>query len=64
MLVDEQSGCLDLNRSTVKCSRACDHFDVNKFGSSDEEDFKRLGRELEKMLKQSFTQCARRDERT
>ena len=50
--MDEQSGCLDLDASTEKYSRACDHLKVNKFASEAEEDFRRLGYALSDMLKQ------------
>lgn len=51
LLVSEHSGCLDLDGSTAKWSRACDHFEMNKFRSNDEEDFIQLGSYLSDMVK-------------
>ncbi|KAL9531667.1 hypothetical protein SMMN14_04732 [Sphaerulina musiva] len=38
-VVDESSGCLDRSEGTEKYSRDCSHFDMNKFGDANEEDY-------------------------
>jgi hypothetical protein len=37
--VSESSGCLDLSESTEKHSLSRTHFNMNKFGKRNEEDF-------------------------
>lgn len=37
--MDESSGCLDLSDSTEKYSLSRTHFNMNKFGKPNEEDF-------------------------
>ncbi|KAK2602964.1 hypothetical protein N8I77_009458 [Diaporthe amygdali] len=51
ILVNSHSGRLDPNKSTDYWSRACDHFDVNKFSNPDDGDFERLVDELKTMIK-------------
>jgi hypothetical protein len=39
MVVNKDSGCLDLSDSTKKFSIARTHFNMNKFGTPSDEDF-------------------------
>jgi hypothetical protein len=48
--VSESSGCLDLSESTEKYSLSRTHFDMNKFCSSQEEDFLTVSDVIRKMV--------------
>ncbi|KAK0609055.1 hypothetical protein DIS24_g12546 [Lasiodiplodia hormozganensis] len=63
VLVDENSGCLDLNASFDKYSLPRTHFDMNKFGGPGEEDFRTLGDILEDMAQQGPDLIASRTQR-
>jgi len=52
-VVDETSSCLDQSESTERYSLSPDHFSMNKFGRSDEEDFQTVCEVAEKMIEQS-----------
>ncbi|MCJ1429508.1 hypothetical protein MMC29_007423, partial [Sticta canariensis] len=52
-VVDESSGCLDLTESTEKYSLSRDHFNMNKFGKSTEEDFETVLEVIEDMVEQA-----------
>lgn len=52
-MVDESSGCLDQNESTEKYSLSRDHFNMNKFGRAEEEDFQTVYEVIEQMVEQS-----------
>ncbi|KAI9782854.1 MAG: hypothetical protein M1816_001674 [Peltula sp. TS41687] len=53
LVVDKNSGCLDLSESIKKYALERNHFNINKFGSPDEEDFKLLSEEIEAMVKRA-----------
>ena len=53
--MDETSGCLDQSESTEKYSLSRDHFNMNKFGKREEEDFETLCDVIEKMVEQAPT---------
>ena len=52
-MVDESSGCLDPTSSTEKFSLSRDHFHMNKFGKSTEEDFETVCEVIETMVEQA-----------
>lgn len=52
-VVDESSGCLDQSESTEKYSLSRDHFNMNKFGKPEEEDFQTVCEVIEKMVEES-----------
>ncbi len=52
-MVDESSGCLDQSESTEKYSLSRDHFNMNKFGKPEEEDFQTVCEVIEKMVEES-----------
>ena len=52
-VVDESSGCLDQSESTEKDSLSQDHFNMNKFGKPEEEDFQTVCEVIEKMVEES-----------
>ncbi|RDW91519.1 hypothetical protein BP5796_02684 [Coleophoma crateriformis] len=52
-VVNESSGCLDLSDLTEKYSLSRTHFNMNKFGSPDEEDFLTVRDVIEKMVEMS-----------
>jgi hypothetical protein len=49
-VVNESSGTLDLSEATTKHSLSRTHFDMNKFGSSTEEDFEIVGEVFQRMM--------------
>ncbi len=49
-MVDESSGCLDQSESTEKYSLSRDHFNMNKFGRAEEEDFQTVCEVIEQMV--------------
>ncbi|KZF21644.1 hypothetical protein L228DRAFT_156852 [Xylona heveae TC161] len=51
ILVDESSGCLDINTSSDKYGLPRTHFTINKFGTPNEEDFVTLCSILQNMVK-------------
>ena len=52
-MVSQHAGCLDLSESTNKRSLSRNHFDMNKFGNSEEEDFEEVAEVVEDMVKAS-----------
>jgi hypothetical protein len=60
VLVTQSSGCLDLRESVQKQGRFCDHLEINKFKSKNDEDFILLGYSLSKMAKMGRTLVADR----
>ncbi len=52
-MVDKSSGCLDQSESTKKYSLSRDHFNMNKFGKLEEEDFQTVCEVIEKMVEES-----------
>ncbi|RDW60746.1 hypothetical protein BP6252_12129 [Coleophoma cylindrospora] len=52
-VVNESSGCLDLSDLTEKYSLSRTHFNMNKFGSPDEEDFLTVRDVIEKIVEMS-----------
>lgn len=61
-MVDEGSGCLDQSEATEKYSQSRDHFDMNKIGKPEEEDFQTVCEVIEKMMEQSPELIAARDQ--
>lgn len=51
ILVSESSGCLDVNASSDKYPMHRTHFDINKFGSPDEQAFRVLRYVIQEMAK-------------
>lgn len=51
-MVSKSSGCLDLSESTAKYALPRNHFNMNKFGRPDEEDFLTVCEVIEKMAGQ------------
>lgn len=51
--MSESSGCLDLSDATSKYSLSRIHFDMNKFGSPTEEDFKTVRDVVRDMVQES-----------
>jgi hypothetical protein len=49
--VSESSGCLDLSDSTEKYSLSRTHFNMNKFGTPKEEDFRTVSDVIKKMVR-------------
>lgn len=47
--MSKDSGCLDLSESTKKYSLSRNHFNMNKFGRPDEEDYQTLCEVVKKM---------------
>ena len=60
-MVDESSGCLDQSESTKKYSLSRDHFNMNKFGRPEEEDFHTVCEVVEQMVEQSANLIASQD---
>lgn len=60
LLVDESSGTLD---GCIKISRPCDHFEINKFVSTESETWQELAELLMDMSNKSQTQNAKRPEK-
>ena len=60
-MIDESSGYLDQSESTKKYSLSRDHFNMNKFGKSEEEDFQIICEVIEKIVKESPQLIKRRD---
>ena len=52
-MIDESLGCLDQSESTEKYSLSQDHFNMNKFGKPEEEDFQTVCEVIEKMVEES-----------
>jgi hypothetical protein len=48
-VVSERSGCLDLSELTKKYSLSRTHFNMNKFGKPNEEDFETVYEVVERM---------------
>ena len=61
-MVDETSGCLDQSESTEKYSLSRDHFNMNKFGKREEEDFETVCEVIEKMVEQAPALVVARDQ--
>ena len=61
-MVDESSGCLDQNESTEKYSLSRNHFNMNKFGRPEEEDFQTVCEVIEKMVEESSQLITARDQ--
>ena len=53
-VVSKDSGCLDLSESTKKYSLSRNHFNMNKFGRPDEEDFQTVREVVGEMSKQAI----------
>lgn len=49
-MVSKGSGCLDLTESTKKYPLSRNHFDINKFGKPEEEDYQTVREIVEKMV--------------
>jgi hypothetical protein len=49
--VSKSSGCLDLSESTKKYSLPRTHFNMNKFGKPEEEDFQTVCEVIKKITK-------------
>jgi hypothetical protein len=52
-VVSQHAGCLDLSESIDKRSLSRTHFDMNKFGNAEEEDFEEVADVIEDMIKAS-----------
>jgi len=61
-VVDETSGCLDQSEATEKFSLSRDHFNMNKFGKPEEEDFETVCEVIEAMVKLAPGLIAARDQ--
>lgn len=48
-MVSKGSGCLDLTESTKKYPLSRNHFDINKFGKPEEEDYQTVREIVEEM---------------
>ena len=59
-MVHETSGCLDQSELTEKYCLSQDHFDMNKFGKSEEEDFQTVCKMVEVMVEQAHALVATR----
>ena len=63
ILVDENSGCLDINPSIDKHPLSRNHFDIHKFGKPDEQGFRIVSSVIRTMAKEgprrvkSRTEC-------
>ena len=53
LMVSRDEGCLDLTESTDKRSLSRTHFDMNKFGDAEEEDFETVAEVMQSMVKAS-----------
>jgi len=51
--VSASSGCLDLSESTKKYSLSRNHFNMNKFGRPDEEDYQTVSEVIIKMAEEA-----------
>lgn len=60
--MDESSGCLDQSESTEKASLSRDHFNMNKFGRPEGEDFLTVCEAIESMVEQGPALIAARDQ--
>lgn len=52
-MVNEHAGCLDLSESINKRSLSRTHFNMNKFGSAEEEDFELVAEVFEDIVNAS-----------
>jgi hypothetical protein len=52
-VVSKSSGCLDLSESTKKYSMSRTHFNMNKFGGPDEEDYQTVCEVVAKMAEEA-----------
>ena len=63
-VVDESSGCLDQSKSTEKYSLSRNHFNMNKFGKLEEEDFEMLCEVIKEMVEQASALMVARNRST
>lgn len=61
--MSESSGCLDLSDATSKFSLSRNHFDMNKFGKSTEEDFETTRDVVQKMVNEAHWVVQTRSQR-
>lgn len=52
-VVSESSGCLDVSESTEKYSLSRNHFNMNKFGRLDEEDYQTVSEVIKRMAEEA-----------
>ena len=60
--MNETSGCLDQSESTEKFFFSRDHFNMNKFGKREEEDFETICEVIERMVEQAPMLVVARDQ--
>ncbi len=60
--MDETSGCLDQSELTEKYSLSRDHFNMNKFGKREEEDFETICEVIERIVEQAPVLVVARDQ--
>jgi hypothetical protein len=59
-IIDRRSCCLDLTSTIEKVPLARDNYNMNKFGTLDEEDFKRVRVAMEELVDKSAEVLANR----